>query len=203
MDKLVTVAGLALALLSAGCGPAQSLTLEKPGAAGIEIPVATLQFDLVCHFTRQFDLRETDDPDARPYRPPVRRNDVLRLIIDLDRGVHCWATSCGGSKRDRVEAVIPEGILFTPDPDLVQFYRWDSGLFESRYTYEGRTKIQQGQCRIEPFSGFPPERPPPVYLREREGTGPHPFRHDGIDPDDEVVGATVPQQELPRWEARQ
>ena len=194
MDKLAACFGLTLAMLSAGCGPAQSVTLEKPGTPGIEIPVAALQFDLVCHVTRQFDLRETDHPDARPYRPPNRRNDVSRQIIDLERGVYCWATSCGGSKRDRIEAVTSEGILFTPYPDLVNFYRWESGLTESRYTYEGRTSIQQGQCRIEPFSGFPPERARPVYLREREGTGPHPFRHEGRGADDEVVGGTAPEQ---------
>ena len=191
MDKLAAVSGLTLVVLSAGCGPAQSVTLEKPGTPGFEIPVSTLQFDLVCHVTRQFDLRETDDPDARPYRPPDRRNYISRKIIDLERGVFCPAVSCGGSKRDRIEAVTSEGILFAGDPDLVQFYRWDSGLSESRYTYEGRTSIQQGQCRIEPFSGFPPPGPRPIYLREREGTGPHPFRHEGMHPNDEVVGTGV------------
>ena len=70
MDKLAAVAGLALALLSASCGSAESVTLDKPGTSGIDLPIDTLQFDLVCHFTRQFDLRETEDPDARPYRPP-------------------------------------------------------------------------------------------------------------------------------------
>ena len=192
MHKLAVVSGLTLALLSASCGPAQSITLEKPGTPGIEIPVATLQFDLVCHVTRQFDLRETAAPGARAYRPPDRRNYVDRRIVDLDRGVYCWAGSCGGSKRDRIAAVTTEGILFDSDPDLMSFYRWGSGLSEDRYTYDGRTSIQQGQCRIEPFSGFPPERPRPIFLREREGTGPHPFRHEGIDPDDEIVGGAPP-----------
>ena len=153
----------------------------------VPIPSGSLQFDLVCHFTRQFDLREAAAPKARPYRPPNRRDYISHEIIDLERMRYCYANSCSGGKPDAIDAVTPEALITTLDPELLQFYRWDNGIAESRFTYDGRTSIQQGRCRIEPFSGFPKPGPPRVYLREREGTGPHPFVHDGVHPDDEIV----------------
>lgn len=195
MAKLAVVPGIAIGLAAVSCGPAQRVVPDKLAPRVIEVPVSSLQFDLECRFERQFDRHDTEHPDARPYRPPVRRTYVSRKIVDLERMVYCWTTSCGGSKHTPIEAVTSEGILFTSYPDLVQFYRWDSGLTESRATYAGRTSIQQGQCRIEPFSGFPPPGPPRVFLREREGSGPHPFRHEGIHPDDEIVGPVPADRE--------
>jgi hypothetical protein len=183
----------AVLALAGGCSPvagelpgdgAAAARADVPAPSKVPIPPDRRQFDLVCHMTRQFDLRETVRDDPRPYRPPIRRDDRLRQHVDLERLEYCWAGACG--KRYPVANVTSEGVIFEMQPDLVQFYRWD-GFAEGRFTYGGRTSIQQGQCRVEPFSGFGDPGPPPIYLREREGSGPHPLRHEGIHPDDEVV----------------
>lgn len=197
--QLTVFCGLAawLTTLSA-CGSAQGNQANVPrrpylSAALPEsaVPPGSLQFDLVCHFTRQFDLRETKSPYARPYLPPSSRNDVSRSIVDLERMVYCKVGYCGGSKREPIEAVTPEGIIFFNHPQLLQFHHWASGISESRSTWEGRTSIQQGDCRMEPFSGFPVEPPRRIYVRERPGSGPHPHVHEGPHPDDEIVDPRV------------
>ena len=196
IPQFVLLGTAAAALLSPGASSTHrqesvGQTVEAPGApiGARIIPFVPpgLRFDLACQAQRRFDL-EDGKPGARAYHPMFPYHEVTRHIVDLEALRECDPLTCELQGPQKI-TVTPDALILAQARNLLHFYHWRSGIYELRSTHYGRTNISQGTCRIEPFSGFPPRRARMIMVREREGTGPHPFVHEGPHPDDEEVGA--------------
>ena len=70
----------------------------------------------------------------------------------------CWSDECE-YVRSGIAQLARQRIVLIDWPSLVQSVRLPDLVFESRSTWEGEVTNKAGQCRLEPFSGFPPLPP--------------------------------------------